>query len=440
MKYNDKKNFEQLLSSIVKKYFAGKYEQNISVFDVLKEHISGIELSEKDRVDLQKLMRLFFLGQIVGLPNLHSILERFGIKSNSQQIKYKKICKKLSNNKLHEIFEFIFESQLREVIEKLSEKDDSNWSRELVTAIVDDSVFKQWLQSHDPDKAYEKCYGRFFSGQVGHVVYGFQVVTFGLSIEGVFYPLYFECVKKKEEGEKKEKRTIKVAQKLVEKWGKFVKNLSEKEIKLPPIHFSCDSGYSDVSLSNTCSDNGLIYISVPKKNHNFIINEEKINLTDWIEKVFIPAEAQHLETQKELKADEKTPFTMRFRAFYDSQNREVVLLAFRLNGSKKVSVIYATDKNIKAKTLRRHWFQRTYIEQFFKILKHYLTIQMAITTTKHEFEVKLLRFAFVALHIQFLVKFVKRKFRDAFKNKGFGYIRMILQSDKELLLDLKELI
>ena len=65
---------------------------------------------------------------------------------------------------------------------------------------------------------------------------------------------------------------------------------------------------------------------------------------------------------------------------------------------------------------------------------------MTITTTKHEFEVKLLRFAFVALHIQFLVKFVKRKFRDAFKNKGFGYIRMILQSDRELLIDLKTLI
>ena len=154
MNHNDKKNFEQILSRIVKKYFSGKYEQAISVFGVLDEHITGMELSEKDRVELQKLMRLFFLGQIVGLPNLHSILERFGIKSNSKQIKYKKLCKKLSNNKLHEIFEFIFESQLREVLEKLSQKDDSNWSRELVTAIVDDSVFKQWLQSHDPDKAY----------------------------------------------------------------------------------------------------------------------------------------------------------------------------------------------------------------------------------------------------------------------------------------------
>lgn len=439
MNCNDKKNFQQIVSSIVKKYFSGKYEQDISIFSILTEQLSNIELTVQDKLELQQLMRLFFLGQIVGLPNLHSILERFEIKSNNRQIKYKQLCKKLSNNKLHEIFEFIFEQQLSPVLDKLVQKDASNWSRELVTAVLDDSVFKQWLQSHDPDKSYEQCYGRFFSGQVGHIVYGFQVVTFGLSIEGVFYPLYFECVKKKDVGEKKEKETIKVAQKLVKKWGEFVEKLSKKEIKLPLIYFSCDSGYSDLSLSNTCSDNGLIYISVPKKNHIFIIDEAKTNLTDWIENVFIPAEIQHKEAEKDLKTDEKTPFTFRFRAFYKSQNREVVLLAFRLNGSKKVSIIYAVDKNIKGKTLRRHWFQRTYIEQFFKLLKHYLHIQQTITRTKHEFEIKLLRFAFVALHIQVLVKHVRRRF-SKFKNKGFGTIRMFLQSDNELLEDLKKLI
>ncbi|TAF31269.1 MAG: hypothetical protein EAZ67_13125 [Cytophagales bacterium] len=39
------------------------------------------------------------------------------------------------------------------------------------------------------------------------------------------------------------------------------------------------------------------------------------------------------------------------------------MLAFRLNGSNKVSVIYSTSQTIFAKTLRRHWFQRTYIDR-----------------------------------------------------------------------------
>jgi hypothetical protein len=403
----------------------------------LSEQIADLELTASEAAQLKKLMRLFFLGQIVGLPTLHSILNRLEIKSNNEQIKYKKLCKSLSNNKIHAIFEFIFEQQLEEELKILSEKDTSNWSREIVTAVLDDSVFKQWLQSQDGYDAYEGCYKKSFSGQVGHAVYGFQVVTFGLSIEGMFYPLYFQSVKKKEVTDKEGKPTIDVAIGLIKKWGQFKERLSKKDIILPYINFSCDSGYSDVLLSEICFEKGLTYISVPKKNHYFIIQDIKTRLDDWIKNEFIIQEQKHMEAQAMMKEAEKTPFVYRFRAFYISQNREVTLLAFRLNGSKKVSIIYTTDKNIKAKTLRRHWFQRTYIEQFFKLLKHYLTIQQTITTTKHEFEVKLLRFAFIALHLQGLVKFLRRKIR-AFKNKGFGTLRYLMQADKDIIDLLKQ--
>ena len=409
----------------------------MNVFDRLSADIENIEMRVSETAQLKKLMRLFFLGQIVGLPTLHSILNRFEIKSNNEQIKYKKLCKSLSNNKIHAIFEFVFERQVEEALKLLSNKDASNWSREIVTAVLDDSVFKQWLQSQDAYSAYEGCYKRSFSGQVGHAVYGFQVVTFGLSIEGLFYPLYFQSVKKKDETDKSGKPTIEVATQLVKKWGVFKERLSKKGIILPCINFSCDSGYSDVILSEICSVKGLNYISVPKKNHYFIIQDIKTRLDDWVKIVFIVQEQKHIEAQKRVKEAERVPFTYRFRAFYVSQNREVTLLAFRLNGSKKVSIIYTTDKNIKAKTLRRHWFQRTYIEQFFKLLKHYLKIQQTITTTKHEFEIKLLRFAFIALHLQGLVKFMRRKIR-AFKNKGFGTLRYLMQADKDIINLLKQ--
>ena len=384
-------------------------------------------------------MRLFLLGQIVGLPTLHSILTRFGITSNNAQIKYQQLCRCLSHSNLHEMFEFVFEQQLSAALEQLSRKDASTWSRELVTAVLDDSVFKQWLQSQDPAQAWEHCYGRFFSGQVGHPVFGFQVVTFGLSLEGVFYPLYFACVKKPAAGAKQAKPSVQVAQKLVVKWGRFVARLAQQGISLPTLHFSCDSGYSDVALSGTCADNGLNYISVPQKKHNFVIASAKMNLNEWLEKVFLPAEADHLAAEKELPKEAQTPFTLRFRAFYSSQEREVTLLAFRLQGSKKVSIIYAPDKNIKGKTLRRHWFQRTYIEQFFKLLKHSLKIQQTITRTKHLFEVKLLRFAFVALHIQLLVRSARRQCRG-WQQRGFGFLRTLLQSDPDLLGHLQQML
>jgi hypothetical protein len=384
----------------------------LTVFDDITSRLSDIDLSAKELSHLQKLLRLFLLGQIVGLPSMNSILTRFGIKSNCEQIHYKSLCNKLSNNNLHDIFEYVFEQHIATVLADFSSKHPSKWSRELVTAVLDDSVFKQWLNTCTDISAYDNCYGRFFSGQVGHVVYGYQIVTFGLVVEDVFYPLYFEAVKKRavlidEKGKKINqtgKLSVEVAKKTIAKWAIFVKKMAASGIKIPKLHFSCDSGYSDVSLSDLCTDAGLIYISVPKTSHKINYNGDESKISDWIENTFSPLENAHKEAEKHLKKEEKTPFFFRFRAIYVSQNRVVTFLAFRLNGSKKVTLIYTTDANIKAITLRRHWFSRTYIEQFFKLLKHYMKIQNSIAKTKHDFECKLLRFAFVALHIQWIVK------------------------------------
>jgi hypothetical protein len=57
-----------------------------------------------------------------------------------------------------------------------------------------------------------------------------------------------------------------------------------------------------------------------------------------------------------------------------------------------------------------------------------VNIQGSITVSKHKFELKLLRFAFVALHIQLIVKTMKKKLKQC-KKDGFGFIRMLMQSD-----------
>jgi hypothetical protein len=402
--------------------------------------LSGLGMTEDDCNNLRRLLSIFFFGQIVGLPSLHAMMQRFGLKSNNEQVKYKKICKKLTNSNLHKLFEYIFMEEAEQVLARYNGKHHSKRSRELLTAVLDDSVFKQWVNQQDAKVAYEDCYGRFFSGQVGHVVYGLQVVVFGLVADGVFYPLFFECVKKEEpkqddKGKKtkeKGKKTIEVAKRLIRKWACFTKDMGGKGIDVPTINFSCDSGYSDVSFSEECALSGLTYISVPKLNHKIEYGDSETNLSDWINNVYTDLEKKHEEKEIGLKEEDKTIFNHRFSAFYKCQNRYVTFLAFRLNGSKKVSIIYTTDKNIKAMTLRRHWFQRTYIEQFFKILKHYMKIQRSITTTKHDFDFKLLYQSFVALNIQLLVKYMKRKIPNP-KNKGFGYIRQFMQSDSEVL-------
>lgn len=406
------------------------------MFDALETDLEGLVLTPKESKQLKKILNVFLLGQLVGLPTLHSILQKHGVRSNIHQINFKSLCKNITINKIRRIYESIFELQIRDALKKMSEKDSSCWSRELVTAVLDDSIFKQWLNSQDPEKDFEHYLGKFFSGQFMTAVYGFKVVTFALCIEGVLYPLYFDFVKKKVEGHPVPDKATEVAQKLVNKWGLFVKKMEKEGIYLPKIHFSCDSGYNNVALSNTCFDNNLVYISVPKKSHTFEIEDAKghvtkLKLSDWITDTFLEAEKRHLQKEKNVENAQKTPFVYRFRAHYCSQNREVTLLAFRLNGSKKVSVIYTTDKNIFAKTLRRHWFQRTYIEQFFKLLKHVLKIQEARTKTKNDFEGKLWRFAFIALHAQRVVRFLRKRVKN-FDKYGFISIQRILNDDPDI--------
>ena len=127
----------------------------MNAFDALDASLTDVVLSAEDRRELKNILNLFFLGQLVGLPTLHSILRKYGISSNNHQVSFKKLCKKLTTNKIAIIYSSIFESQILAILKKMSEKDSSCWSRELVTAVLDDSIFKQWLQSQDPEKDFE---------------------------------------------------------------------------------------------------------------------------------------------------------------------------------------------------------------------------------------------------------------------------------------------
>ena len=256
----------------------------------------------------------------------------------------------------------------------------------------------------------------------------------GFSIEGIFYPLYFELVKKSTETS-----AIKVAQGLVEKVGKFLDNLRTKGFPIPTIAFSCDNGYNSLILSESCHKAHLSYISVPKRSEKIQINDKIYKIDQYFEKIFIVKEQAYLKKGKDNPELTQKPFYQRLRAIYCNQNREIVLLFFRFNGSKKVSVIYCPDKTIFAKTLRHHWFERTQIEQFFRLLKHTLQIAQAKTSTKHEFECKLLRFAWIALHTQLLTRYLRKRFKEH-KKYGFERFRRLIIAELGKLEVLNQLL
>ena len=281
---------------------------------------------------LEKLLQVLILGQLIGLPTLNSILFKFGIRSNYHQINCVKLYNSLTDTKIRQIFEYVFEQQFISVLEDMSKKGSSCWSKKSVTAVIDDSVFRQWLE-----QSTDEYYGRYFSGQFRTTVYGYKVVTLGVEMAGVLYPVYFDFVRND-----KTEKAVEVAKKLIKRWGALVEKLKNQGVELPIIHLSCDNGYREICLSQSCEDNHLSYISVPKKSHLIEFSGQKTKLSNWLSDHYLKLEQAHQETQKELPVQERTPFTYRFRAHYCSQNREVTFLAFRLNGSKKVSIIYST--------------------------------------------------------------------------------------------------
>jgi hypothetical protein len=414
---------------LTKKYFEHKFSATSTLFQNSFSELDISNINESDKLLFEKMHTVFFLGQLLGLPTLKSILVKFGITSTQLPINCKDLYKKLTISKIRLIYEYVFENQVVSLLKEMASKDSSIWSKKRVTAILDDSIFRQWLSEVGRESDYFGC---FFSGQYNSPTLGFKVVCFGLYIDDIFYPLFFDFVRNKDKADKGE--SIEVAKKLVNRWGRLQKKLAKENSILPAIHFSCDSGYSSLSLSKECSkkENNLIYISVPNKSNIIYINNKKTSLSKYIESVFLEKEKQHQEQQKHLKEEEKTPFTLRIKAFYQCQKREVVFLFFRLNGSKKVSVIYTPNLTIFTKTLRRHWFNRTYIEQFFKTLKHVLKISEPRTKNKEEFENKLLQFAFLAIEVQKIVRFIRRKSKQ-FKQKGFIFLQRILCSNKEIL-------
>jgi hypothetical protein len=314
---------------------------------------------------------------------------------------------------------------------ELARKSESTWSRGEVTIVFDDSIFKQWLKNEKTGTFYD----RYFSGQMKSTVYGFRLSLCGISIADTFYPSHFKISQKSD-------CTKEVSNKLLDELHEFLWKISQKEnVSYPNLFVSADNGFDSELLLDKCTELSkkmpIVPICVPKKTNLLEIDGVSSSVSKVIEDRFIRQEAEYLRTY-EGKGVPIPPFTLRVNAIYSKYKKKFVFLFFRLNGSKKVSVIYTTDLNIKSKTLRRRWFQRTLIEQFFRLLKDTLKIQQSKNVDKNGFERKICIFIFKAIHCHSFRNYCRKKFR-LLKGWAFTRIRQRITFDgieKELLASL----
>jgi hypothetical protein len=218
-----------------------------------------------------------------------------------------------------------------------------------------------------------------------------------------------------------------VACQLLRKVGLFWKSFQSRHPHLPSDLFvSMDNGFKTPEIIECCDQNPFILICVPKQTEKVTIANGTQSLHDWIETEFLPREQAYDAKQKLQKKSKKKqqPFFWRVKAFYKAKNRIVTFLFFRLNRSKKVTIIYCPDShapNIFAKTMRHHWFARTQIEQFFRTVKPILKIQETKTQNLIEMDTKVGRFFWLGFDAQLFTRQI-RKTSLKFRKIGFKQI------------------
>ncbi len=397
-------------------------------FSLLSE-ISESDLSGLDKSLFQKTLILLLVGEFFGCHTLNQILSVEMVKSGTWHTR----LASLTYRQIELAVCAILKEEALNALTDLAKKSESSWSRAAVSLVIDDSIFKQWLTHGKLDPATTEYFDRYFSGQSKSVVYGFRITLCGLAIDDTFYPMYFTLTKKTD-------NTRQIACDLLNQAHKDITLMCKKEkVTLPNLFLSVDSGFHGLELLNLCATFAttilpITLVGVPKNNHIIEIQATKETpefrgkLPEFIDTYFKIAEAKFYEDPN----NKEEHFTMRLKINYVSVDTELIILIFRFKKSQKVSVIYTTDLNIKAKTLRHRWFQRTHIEQFFRLLKDTLKIQLSKSTDKNGFVKKFCIKLFQALHIQLFRNYCRRRFRY-FRKMAFPTIRLLMIANLDIL-------
>jgi hypothetical protein len=322
--------------------------------------LEGQSLSEKDLKKIHKALNLLVLGEFFGYHNLCQAFEAAHLSPHQLY----RIWKTWSTAKLVAFVDSFLWMAFQGKLLEVAQKSDATWSRMNVTLVIDSSIYKQILSLGDDIPEFDK----FFSGQYHATVYGFRLTLIGLVIGSHFYPIQFSISSKAHS-------ELDVAKTLLAEAKRSLDFLRDsKGLTFPNLFLSVDNGFCHPELFD--ADEDITVISVPKKSWVFEIDGQRMNLK------------QHIDRFLEEERTSQTPvFPFRTRAVGNTLG-EVVLLFFQLNTSTKISVIVTDQLDIFAKTLRRRWFQRTYIEQFFRFSKHTLNIQSTKSTNASEFDRK----------------------------------------------------
>lgn len=355
------------------------------------------------------------MGELFGHHTLTGLLKNVGIQSNQKNKKWSKLS--LGGTPHRQLFKWLnlyFKQAFLADFNTLLPKSDSTWSRQNITVVGDESVFRQWLEGLQ--KENDSYYGKYFSGQFCRSVWGYKSSVWGVMFNDRFYPIEIKFLSTND-------TCSSIAQCCFDTVSEFLLKSLEGYDK-PLLYVSLDSGFNNKESLSKIESKGFVPICVPKNSHVIEYNGNKLKISGLKEIYKEKEEAFKVKYEKQkalkLKNEEATStddeqakaFVWRQKVHYQMHGKSVILLLFRLKSSNKISTVFTTDLNAKAITMRRHWFTRTSIEQFFRLMKTTLRWQESKSETYQGFIKKFSLTCFKACFVLDLKNRVRAKVKS----------------------------
>ena len=146
------RNLKKILRSVLKKSLSGFGDKSAELLD----EVIQSDISQKNRHKILKTLMLCMHSSIFGYYNLKQVLTAYGIKSSN----FYNLYNKLSFADITNLSAYLFEHYVSESLIKLGTQNESTWSREKPTYVIDANIFKTWIEQVDSE-----FFDKFFSGQ-----------------------------------------------------------------------------------------------------------------------------------------------------------------------------------------------------------------------------------------------------------------------------------
>ena len=149
-----------------------------------------------------------------------------------------------------------------------------------------------------------------------------------MAIGSDFYPLYYHIGPKFVSSKE-------IALDLLKQVHKLLINLAARcDLTYPNLFLSVDSGFTDPNLMAYCEKNNIGFIGVPTKVNIIKIGQSRLNISKYIERIYLKKEKAYLEKCKK-QGKKPAPFLMRKKAYVQALGKEVILVFLGSMGQRE---------------------------------------------------------------------------------------------------------